>query len=430
MELCRITCFVSQSIDSKSVLWQSRYAMMKLTEMMKAIRLKCFFRLCGCKQVLMNEEQAVSYYNETAAAASGGTMTTISEYKCPNCGGPLEFSSEKQKLCCPFCDSEYTVEEFNAAPLQTTVSEDDSWNGVIEAGQWDDSELAGLAEYICRSCGGTILTDKTTASATCPYCDNPVVMNDLVSDALRPEYVIPFKLNKDAARAEFEKHLLGKKLLPKAFTEDNHIDEIKGIYVPYWIFDADVDAKFSYDAKTENTWKENDEEVTETKTFKLFRKGTLRFEAIPVDASVKMPDDLMESIEPFDLSEAAAFNPGYLAGYSADRYSIGTDETIERARERLERSTRDIFLDTVSEYTDVQETFSQILPDIQARYVLYPVWILNTVWNDKTYTFAMNGQTGKFVGDLPIDQSAYRKWFALYGAGIAAAVYLLANLLH
>lgn len=389
-----------------------------------------FFRLCGCKQVLMNEEQAVSYYNETAAAASGGTMTTISEYKCPNCGGPLEFSSEKQKLCCPFCDSEYTVEEFNAAPLQTTVSEDDSWNGVIEAGQWDDSELAGLAEYICRSCGGTILTDKTTASATCPYCDNPVVMNDQVSDALKPEYVIPFKLNKDAARAEFEKHLLGKKLLPKAFTEDNHIDEIKGIYVPYWIFDADVDAKFSYDAKTENTWKENDEEVTETKTFKLFRRGTLRFEAIPVDASVKMPDDMMESIEPFDLSEAAAFNPGYLAGYSADRYSIGTDETIERARERLERSTRDIFLDTVSDYTDVQETFSQIIPDIQARYVLYPVWILNTVWNDKTYTFAMNGQTGKFVGDLPIDQSAYRKWFALYGAGIAAAVYLLANLLH
>ncbi len=378
----------------------------------------------------MNEEQADSYYNETAASASGGTMTTISEYKCPNCGGPLEFSSEKQKLCCPFCDSEYTVEEFNAAPLQTTVSEDDSWNGVIEAGQWDDSELAGLAEYICRSCGGTILTDKTTASAACPYCDNPVVMNDQVSDTLRPEYVIPFKLNKDAARAEFEKHLLGKKLLPKAFTEDNHIDEIKGIYVPYWIFDADVDAKFSYDAKTENTWKENDEEVTETKTFKLFRRGTLRFEAIPVDASVKMPDDLMESIEPFDLSEAAAFNPGYLAGYSADRYSIGTDETIERARERLERSTRDIFLDTVSEYTDVQETFSQIIPDIQARYVLYPVWILNTVWNDKTYTFAMNGQTGKFVGDLPIDQSAYRKWFAVYGAGIAAAIYLLANLLH
>lgn len=357
-------------------------------------------------------------------------MTTISEYKCPSCGGPLEFSSEKQKLCCPFCDSEYTVEEFNAAPMQTTVSEDDSWNGVIEAGQWDDSELAGLAEYICRSCGGTILTDKTTASASCPYCGNPVVMNDQVSDTLKPEYVIPFKLNKDAARAEFEKHLGGKKLLPRAFTENNHIDEIKGIYVPYWIFDADVDAKFSYDAKTETKHKENDEEVTETKTYKLFRKGTLRFEAIPVDASVKMPDDLMESIEPFDLSEAVAFNPGYLAGYSADRYSIGTEETIERARERLERSTRDAFKDTLRDYEDVEETFSLILPDIQARYVLYPVWILNTVWNDKTYTFAMNGQTGKFVGDLPIDQSAYRKWFAVYGAGIAAAVWLLANLLH
>ena len=143
-----------------------------------------------------------------------------------------------------------------------------------------------------------------------------------------------------------------------------------------------------------------------------------------------MPDDLMESIEPFDLSEAVAFNPGYLAGYSADRYSIGTEETIERARERLERSTRDAFKDTLRDYEDVEETFSLILPDIQARYVLYPVWILNTVWNDKTYTFAMNGQTGKFVGDLPIDQSAYRKWFAVYGAGIAAAVWLLANLLH
>lgn len=357
-------------------------------------------------------------------------MTSLNEYKCPNCGGPLEFSSEKQKLSCPFCDSEYTVEEFNAVPVQTGMQEDESWNGALEADEWKTDELEDLAEYICRSCGGTILTDKTTASANCPYCGNPVVMNHQISGSLRPQYVIPFKLNKEAAKAEFDKHLSGKKLLPKAFTEGNHIDEIKGIYVPYWIFDADVDAKFAYDAKTVNQWQENSEEVTETKTYRLFRKGTLKFEAIPVDASVKMPDDLMESIEPFDLSQAVEFNPGYLAGYSADRYSIGQDETLQRARERLEKSTREKFLDTLTDYTDVRETFSMIIPDVHARYVLYPVWILNTVWNHQTYTFAMNGQTGKFVGDLPVDQAAYRKWFAVYGAGIAAVVYLLANLLH
>ena len=241
------------------------------------------------------------------------------------------------------------------------------------------------------------------------------------SGALKPDYVIPFKLDKKAAKQALQNHYKGKKFLPKVFKDQNHIDEIKGVYVPFWLFDADADANIRYRATRIRNWSDSRYEYTETSYYNVTRQGSLSFTGVPVDGSTKMADDLMESIEPFDLSQAMDFQTAYLAGFIADKYDVDAEASIERANARIKKSTEDTFAATVDGYTTVTPVSTGInLRGGTSKYALLPVWILNTEWNGQKYTFAMNGQTGKLVGNLPCDKSAYKRW--LFGlAGIISA---------
>lgn len=358
-------------------------------------------------------------------------MSVLQEYKCPCCGGAIAFDSNLQKMKCPYCDTEFEMETLVSYDneLKNEPEEDMSWESAGGA-EWKDGETAGLRSYICRSCGGEIVGDENTAATSCPYCDNPVVMMGQFSGHLKPDYVIPFKVDKEAAKEALKKHYGGKKLLPKVFKDQNHIDEIKGIYVPFWLFDADADVDIRYKATRVRTWNDNNYNYTETKFYTVSRSGKLRFERVPVDGSSKMDDALMESLEPFDFGEAVDFQTAYLAGYLADKYDVDSDQSIERANKRIKKSTEDAFANTVQGYTTVTaESTSIRLQNGKAKYALYPVWLLNTTWNGSRYTFAMNGQSGKFVGDLPVDNGIYKKYLWGFAGMIGVAVFAITYLI-
>jgi DNA-directed RNA polymerase subunit RPC12/RpoP len=306
------------------------------------------------------------------------------------------------------------------------ASDQMEWN-TATGSAWQNGEAGDLVSYICKSCGGEIVCDRTTAATACPYCDNPVVMQEHFAGMLRPDCVIPFKLDKKAAKEAYQNHLKGKVLLPGAFKDKNHIDEIKGVYVPFWLFDAEAEAKVRYRATRVRTWSDSNYEYTETRYYRVLREGNLGFEHVPVDGSTKMADDLMESIEPFDFSEAVDFQTAYLSGFLADRYDVDAEQSIERANERIKKSTESAFADTVHGYSSViPESSSVRLSEGKSKYALYPVWLLNTTYQNEKYTFAMNGQTGKFVGNLPVDKKKY--WF-FFGAGTAVISALVSLLM-
>lgn len=358
-------------------------------------------------------------------------MADVLEYKCPNCGGAITFDSGLQKMKCPYCDAEFEMEALKKydEALKNDKNEEIQWD--TSAGtEWEEGEADGLRTYVCKSCGGEIVGDENTAATSCPYCDNPVVMTGQFSGALRPDYVIPFKLDKKAAKQGLLKHLKGKFLLPKVFKDQNHIDEIKGLYVPFWLFDADVDADIRYRATRLRHWSDSKYDYTETSFYTVERAGSVAFDHIPVDGSTKMEDDLMESIEPFNFNEATDFQTAYLAGYLADKYDVSAEQSIERANQRVKASTDQAFKSTVQGYATVNAESSNIrLKNGVAKYTLYPVWLLNTSWNGKKYTFAMNGQTGKFVGDLPIDKGKANALMAAIAVGLSAVAYGVAQLL-
>ena len=357
-------------------------------------------------------------------------MPTLQEYKCPCCGGAIEFDSSLQKMKCPYCDTEFDMETLASYDAGLKDEQDSMEWETSAGGEWQEGEANGLRSYICRSCGGEIVGDANTAATSCPFCGNPVVMMGQFSGALRPDFVIPFKLDKNAAKAGLQKHLTGKRLLPKIFKDQNHIDEIKGVYVPFWLFDTDADARVRYRTTKLRCWSDSEYNYTETSHFLVHRGGSVGFEHVPVDGSSRMADDLMESIEPYDFSDAVGFQTAYLAGYFADKYDVGADESIERANERVKKSAEEAFASTVEGYDTVTAESSSVqLHGGKAKYALYPVWILNTTWKGQKYSFAMNGQTGKFVGDLPVDKAAARRWKLILTAAFSAAVYAAAWLL-
>ena len=291
----------------------------------------------------------------------------------------------------------------------------------MESQGWDTSSLSsdwgaeadGMKAYSCPSCGAELICDASTAATSCPYCGNPTVVPGQFSGALKPDFVLPFKLSKEDAVAALKNHYKGKPLLPKAFTNGNHIEEVKGVYVPFWMFDGQAEGTVDYEGHITHVYESGDYEITETEHYDVRRGGSIAFEKVPVDASSKMPDDHMDSIEPYNYKDLRAFSTAYLPGFLADKFDVSADKSRERADVRCLGSLKKALQGTVTGYATCFPRGEHA--DIQrgkVHYALLPVWLLNTKWQGKDFLFAMNGQTGKLVGDLPVDKGRFWGMFA------------------
>ena len=360
--------------------------------------------------------------------------TQVTNYQCPSCTGPLHYSSESGKLECEFCGSSYDVAEIealyaekNQKAEQASAAEQKKEEQKAEQraeqraadpdGEWafegDGWTEEGMKAYNCPSCGAELICDETTAATSCPYCGNPTVVPGQFAGGMKPDYIIPFKLDKKAAVQALNQHYPGKKLLPNALTAGNHIEEIKGIYVPFWMFDGQAEGSVDYEGRVVHVYKSGDYEITETAHYDVRRGGSIAFEKVPVDASSKMPDDHMDSIEPYNYAELKPFSTAYLPAFLADKYDVSVEQSRERADGRCTASLEGALRRTTTEYTSCTPRQKNIhLNRGKVHYALLPVWMLHTKWNGKDFLFAMNGQTGKLVGDLPTDMGKFWAYFA------------------
>ena len=342
-------------------------------------------------------------------------MSTAS-YNCPCGGGPLKFSGESGKL---ECTNNYEPE---ALEMMTPEESIDEITFANDAKRFDTGE-AGMRAYFCKNCGAELMADET-AAAECPYCGSPTILPDRIEDGVKPEKVIPFVVSKEQAQNYFK----GKKLLPNVFLNSrNRISEMRRLYIPYWLFSCDACADMVYDAEKVHTEQKGEWEITRTKHYLVRRRGGMRFENIPVDGSVKMDDKLTESLEPYDLSAAIPFQSAVLAGAMADHADAESDACEKRA---VERSVEQTMLDTVRDYDTVNERNRRITTERgSATPALLPVWLMTTVKEGKTYTFAINGQTGKLTCDVPADKAKSLLWGGSVFAGVFGIAALILALL-
>lgn len=417
----------------------------------------------------------------------------VTNYQCPSCGGPLHYNEKTGKLTCDFCGSSFTPDEVqalyaekdakaaaamqdanrietshageSAAGTQTTggphqrqsgdlKSESAAWNDqsnqtqnggntrtgsdVNEETAWDASGISddwgeaakGMKTYTCPSCGAELVCDASTGATSCPYCGNPTIIPGQFSGSLKPDYVIPFKVSHDDAVNALKKFYKGKVLLPASFRDENHIKDIQGVYVPFWFFDGQAEGTAYFKATRVSFARTADYEITNTDFFDVIREGNISFEKVPVDASSKMPDAYMDSLEPYNYGELKPFSTAYLPGFLANKYDVSIDDCKERADERCAGTLTSRLEQSVVGYNSRLLVNKEIhLKRGKVHYGLLPVWLLNTKWKDRNYLFAVNGQTGKIVGELPISWKRALSWFGAIAAPVAAVGSLIAVLL-
>ncbi len=358
-------------------------------------------------------------------------QTRVVEYKCPCCNGGLVFGAHTQQLTCEYCDNTFDIDAvlaYNEADNQETT-EAFSWESETK-NDWDEQEQTILNTYQCPACGGEILTDDTTAATFCPFCDNPTIMPTRLSGGLKPDAVLPFRKNRQDATGAFLNLCKKKRLLPKDFTSQQRLEKITGMYVPFWLYDCEAEFSGNYKATRIHRWSDSRYNYTRTEHFLLTRNASADFSGIPMDGSTKIEDIFMESIEPFDYSQMVPFEMGYLSGYLADKYDVPSENGQERIRQRVSQSIEDNIQSTLLGYATALPTSRQLqIRNSKAKYVLLPVWMLNTKYKGKIYTFAMNGQTGKMTGTFPICPKRTAVWFAGVCSGVTFLVHLIQMIL-
>lgn len=354
----------------------------------------------------------------------GHTTDFIVSYKCPTCGSRLAFNADSQLFCCAACGNSYDLETVSNAAVNSETSFD--WGEYNE--NLSDENVEGTVAYICQSCGAETITEATTAATKCPYCGNYVVVGENITGLIKPNAILPFKINSKGLADRIKEFCHGKKLLPKNFLTENKIKEVQGIYVPFWLYSCKADGNATFETTRVRSWSSSDYIYHETSYYYVTCDGSMRFEKIPVDGSIKLDDALMDSIEPFDYSQLVDFDAAYMSGFLADRFDVNAEQSLPRASQRVRFSAEEMFRSSITSYASVRRLNSNFqLSDTSVKYVLLPVYLIVSHYGGKEYRYAVNGQTGKVVGDLPISK---KRSFMYWGITAAIAAAIASVVLH
>ncbi len=330
-------------------------------------------------------------------------------FKCPGCGGNLEFDPGQGRFVCSYCGQTYDEQEI----------EEQSRQREREAEEKDRASAGSFREYHCTNCGAEIVVGETTAATRCYYCHSPVVLNDRVSDEYRPDSVIPFRIDQEEARKRFDEYIRKKKFVDRAFFSAAQLEDFSGVYYPYWLGDVAGDAAFDGEGKTVHTVTVRDTIITTTRYFRMEREGRVTFRNMVRKALKRVDRKLSDGIHPYDRNEMEPFASGYLSGFMAEKRDVSREEAekdiVDETRGYVEGlMTKDSGLQGVRGNTTYQPD------DVQMKYTLLPAWVL-TYSHDiqkKVYYYMMNGQSGKVCGKLPLNKFKLLLWSGLLGLGI------------
>jgi DNA-directed RNA polymerase subunit RPC12/RpoP len=302
----------------------------------------------------------------------------------------MTFDPEQRLLVCSHCQTTKNVNEFKDEELKS---------------EGNKEEFAGVISYKCPSCGAELVTDSYTAATTCAYCGSPNIIEERLSNNFKPNSIIPFEYNREYTLKEIKKWCHNGLFTPSDFLNKRNLDTLTGIYVPFWLYDVFTNTSMYADCKTVRVATTGDSTVTTTSKYYVRRNMDANFSRIPADASIKMEDELMDKLEPFNYYGLVDFDMSYMSGYMAEKYNYTSRELESRTKTKVERYAYDLTRDTIFGYDSVEVRECYVDSNIQAaEYAMLPAWIYNYTYKNQEYLFAMNGQTGKVAGKPPISK--------------------------
>ena len=334
---------------------------------------------------------------------------------CPNCGAPIAYNADEGMFCCEYCLSKFSYQQ-----MQTAKQEMDAAHREDEA--YDEQ----LREYSCPSCGASILADQNTVAQFCAYCGNPVILKGRVSGQLKPRKIIPFAIGKDKAIEILKAYLAKKHFVPNDFRRDSTLEKITGIYHPFWMTDADTDCAIDASATRVSVWVTGNKEYTRTDFYHVWRRADIHFEDIATNALQSADKALVEGVLPFPIEAHRDFDMSYLSGFFAKRNDLSREDVKGEVSKRMREYAQTLLKQSIRGYDTVKvERNAVIVGNSNWDYTLLPIWVLNYRYHHQTYTFAINGYTGKLFGTLPLSRP---KLGITFGAVAAVAGTILSLL--
>ena len=336
-------------------------------------------------------------------------MAGLIVYTCPNCGGDMTFDPNKGDYQCVFCRSRVTQAQMDEETKKQKEKE-----AAEKAQQEEKKDESGAVVYNCPSCGAQIVTEESTAATFCYYCHNPVILSGRLEGKYTPDYVVPFAIDRNKALGIFSDWIAKKKFVPKSFYNKDQIDKFSGVYFPYLVYNCKVSGYIDAEGKRVERNRIGDMEDITTGIYHVRRDGEMPVKNVSKNALKKANKILVEGVQPFDMKDLKPFNMGYLSGFMAEKRDIEPEELRPGVEAEVKDYARYQLQNSVAGYEDLQITKDALkISDEEWKYALMPVWTVTykDPHTDKFYYFSMNGQNGKVLGELPVDEGLIRNYF-------------------
>lgn len=311
----------------------------------------------------------------------------------------MVYSPERHKMFCPFCESEESDELSNGTSPEMTI---------------------------CPNCSGEITVEEHTSATQCPYCDSYLILNERVEGEYRPKLILPFQIGKEKCKQSIRERFKANLFAPVDFLSEVRLNGMQGVYVPYWLYDYDTHCTYRGEGTKVRTWTSGDTRYTETSYYNVVREVDIDFDKIPVDASVAMPDGVMDLMEPYNYNQLTNFQPEYMSGFYAEKYNMPSEEVENRAREKMNKDAGVLLHQTCGGYSAVIPKEQEIrVTGSSSCFGLLPVWKYLYTYDGREYPFYVNGQTGKIVGEAPISKKKVLAYTGTLWGCLAAILAML-----
>ena len=350
--------------------------------------------------------------------------------KCPSCGSDLRYDPAEKQFVCDYCGSRFDVQELLDRRI-ITAKEYREAAGISEpedeaSGQEEDTSTYEASVFTCPMCGGELLSTDETYVTFCSYCGSSVMLDRTRKRVAAPDVIIPFAVSKEDCEATYKKMLAGAPYVPTEIKTQEQIAKFRGIYMPYWVYSAEVSGPLTVRGERER--RKGDYIYTDHYAIDTILDG--KYDGIAYDASSTFSDSLSSAVAPFNFDEAQPFTPAYMSGFYADTEDV-PQKTYEEDTARVVKS------DVVKRlYTDAEFAKngagkeeigkSPIIPKVKERLGYFPVWFLSfrSKTGDRVSYAVINGQTGEIAADLPV---SFGKYF-IGSLLIAVPIFLLLTL--
>lgn len=317
-------------------------------------------------------------------------------FKCRNCGGGIVYEPGRRKMYCPHCES-------------------------IDS----ETMMRGGSVTHCANCGAPLAVGQYTSADKCGHCGSSIIFDERIEGVYEPHLILPFQINKDKAVEALGREFYKRTFTPSSFLSEKSLESMKGVYVPFWMYDYRAHYHFNGQGTKVRSWQSGNMRYVETSYYQIVRQMEADFDKIPVDASFVMDDGEMDLMEPYQYQELEDFQPKYMSGFSGEVYNQGAPELEGRAQVKARNASEEMMQQSLAGYSTITPGSKQLnLDRYGIRYALMPVWIYLYQYRGKTYRFHVNGQTGKVVGKTPVSKGKV----LLYGFSVLVSVSAIVQL--